>query len=112
MKTPPRSSPLTHRPNCGASLPQAKEAHGAGGADWRGTRLARSQRGLHQRRLLFIMRPCQPGGRARGGLSTDIDWALRLVIQLAKHRLEAPIDEVPGAHIIRLLLAPNHIGVP
>src|SRR5271166_1119654 len=69
------------------------------------------QRRGHQRRLLDLVHARRSGRRARRRLATRIGRAPRLAVKPPQHLLDPPIDEAPGAHVLRLLLAPHHIGV-
>ena len=53
----------------------------------------------------------QAGRRRRGGRTSGVARALRLAADLAEHPFEIGLDEAPGAHVLRLLLAPDHIGL-
>src|SRR5580693_8324367 len=49
-------------------------------------------------------------GRGRGRCYTSrIARALRLAAKLAKHPFEIGLDEAPGAHVLGLLLTPDHL---
>src|ERR1700733_13242047 len=70
-----------------------------------------SQRGGDKGRLLRLMRSRRTGGRARRGVAPDIRRTCRLAANTHQHFLQAPIDEIPRPHVLRLLLAPHHIGI-
>src|ERR1700722_3482514 len=49
-------------------------------------------------------------GRGRGrGSAPRIARALRLTAELAEHPFEIGLDEAPGAHVLGLLLTPDHL---
>src|SRR5580693_8613046 len=51
-------------------------------------------------------------GRGRGrGRASGIARALRLAAELAEHPFEIGLDEAPGAHVLGLLLTPDHLRI-
>ena len=53
----------------------------------------------------------QAGRRRGGGRTAGVADALVLRIDMGKHPFEIGVDERPGAHVLRLFLAPDHFGV-
>src|SRR5579863_6967441 len=66
-----------------------------------------SQRFRDQPSLLRGMRAGRTGGGARRGLAADVTRTFAAPERL----LQSPIDEGPGAGVLRLLLAPHQFGV-
>src|SRR5581483_806906 len=70
-----------------------------------------SQRLLEQRPELSQMLAHQPGrGRRRRG-TPRVARALVARADMLEHPGDVRLDEAPGAHVLRLLLAPYHLGL-
>src|ERR1700760_1031493 len=76
-----------------------------------GRGLADPEDGGYQARLLDHVGLGEAGRRAGGGVAADIDGTANLHVQTAEHFLDAAIDEAPGTHVLRFLLAPDDVGV-
>src|SRR5882757_6276185 len=53
----------------------------------------------------------EPGRGRRRRRAPCIAGALRLAANLARNPFEIGLDEAPGAHVLRLLLAPDEFGI-
>ena len=53
----------------------------------------------------------QAGRRRRGRRPPGVARALRLAADLRQHPFEIGLDEGPGAHVLRLFLAPHDLGL-
>src|SRR5688500_14402936 len=61
---------------------------------------------------LFLDMGARRAGRRRGRLGpADIDRPRCLDVEAGERALDAAIDEMPAAHVLRLLLAPHHLGI-
>src|SRR6266542_2057455 len=73
--------------------------------------VSRRQRVADELRL-FLDVALEQTGRRRGGLrAADKARPPGGDIQPGEHPLDPAIDKIPGAHVLRLLLAPHHLGV-
>src|SRR5215467_4634763 len=62
-------------------------------------------------RLLLDMALVETGGRRSRLVASGKKRSLRRDIELREDLFDAPVDKGPGAHILRLLLAPDDLGV-
>src|SRR5690606_27255954 len=72
----------------------------------------RSGHGLGEEGLEFLQVSAHQARSGRGrGRTTDVARALGVHVQLLERQLEPRIDEGPAAHVLRLFLAPDEVGV-
>src|SRR6185503_16584317 len=69
------------------------------------------ERAVDQVRLLLEMIAGRAGRRRRRFGPADIDRPLRLHVDVRQRTFDAAVDEVPGAHVLWLLLAPHDLGI-
>ncbi|MPL74173.1 hypothetical protein SDC9_19983 [bioreactor metagenome] len=69
------------------------------------------QRVVDERVLLGLVAFRQAGGRRGRGIAAGIARTRVLGVDLRQHPLDVRLDEGPGALVLRLFLAPDHLGV-
>src|SRR5215510_502267 len=87
---------VTDSPNAGTLISTAMTTSSANG-----------QRAVNEIRLLLHVRARRAGGRRRRLRPADIDRSLGLHVDGTERLVDAAIDELPGAHVLGLLLAPH-----
>src|ERR1700749_2359208 len=59
----------------------------------------------------LICRVIRPAAGGRRGRTADVAGALGLDVQALQGQLQPGVDEGPAAHVLRLFLAPDEVGV-
>src|SRR6516162_1472290 len=91
---------------------RTSRSSGTAHCDLRRHRLGlRSERVGDEMGLLFNMALEETGGWGRGLGTARETRALGGDVEPGEHMLDAPVDKVPGSHILWLFLAPDDLGI-